>query len=232
MLFGVGARPDAAAVRALAQEGGFAVTHEGEDGGKTWLELVINGLAYDLAGLSGGVGGRIAAPRHQFAVDDLAAEAVEAVTLVAGPHLVEGASMMPVVRSQVLLARQLSTLAGLRAIAWNPAQSWMAPDHFVRVVTAWLDGGPFPALGLTGLHPVLDGGLQSQGLAFFTGQELRIEPELAEDRVGATKLAVRLINELVTQNPVDRRHEFAGIDGAPLILEPSSNGRFVRVRAA
>lgn len=230
-MFDHGKRPAAAAIRALAERGGFAVTHEADGPDGSWLELLVNGLAFDLTGLAGGPGAAVVPPRHGFEIDQIEVDELEAIALVAGPHLTDGAAMMPVVRSQLLVALELVALPGLIAVAWSPAQSWMAPDCFSRITKAWLGGGAFPALGLTALHVELDGGLQSQGLAFFTGQELRIEPELAEDRVSATELAVRLINELVTQDPVDRRHEFAGLDGSPLVLEPSPNGRFVRVRA-
>jgi hypothetical protein len=87
----------------------------------------------------------------------------------------------------------------------------------------------FPALGLTALAEVGDGGLHSEGLAFFTGQELRIEPELAGDKAAAARLAVRLINELVERGRIDQPERIAGPQGEPLKLAPSENGRFVRV---
>jgi hypothetical protein len=214
-------------VRALAESGGaFTVTHDDDAG----LELLINGLAFDLAGLGETPAARPAG-RHRFGLEEADLGGVEAIALVPGPHLTEGAAMMPVVRSQLLLALELAGLPGLVAVAWAPAQSWMAVDYFTRMITTWLEGGTFPVLGLTAIVNALDGGLQSEGLAFFTGQELRIEPELAEYRAPAAALAVRLINELVAQDPIASRHEFVGPDGTPMALEPSSNSRFVRVRA-
>jgi hypothetical protein len=71
--------------------------------------------------------------------------------------------------------------------------------------------------------------MQSEGLALFTGQELRIEPELAEDKAAAAKIAVRLIDLLVAEGTLAAPRRIAGADGSPLRLEPSANGRFVRV---
>jgi hypothetical protein len=228
LLFRSGARPDAPGVRALAEgSDAFSIARGDSD----WLELLVNGLAFDLTGL-GETPAAFPSARHRFGLGEAELGAVEAIALGAGPHLAEGAAMMPVVRSQFLLTLELAALPGLVAIAWKPAQSWMAVDYCTRIASAWLEGGAFPALGLTVITDALDGGLQSEGLAFFTGQELRIEPELAEDRAQATRLAVRLMNELVVQEAVEARHEFVGPDGAALILEPSSNGRFVRVRTA
>jgi len=236
LLFRHGARPDAAAVRALAESTrAFSVSHDptervdSSDESDNWLELLINGLTFDIHGLAGGTVAEMPALRHSFGLDD--AGAVQAVSLLAGPHLAGGENMMPIVRSQLALSLRLATLPGVVAIVWTPAQSAMAVDHFNTLVSTWLEGGAFPALGLTAFSLALDGGLQSDGLAFFTGQELRLEPELAEDGIAATKLAVRLINQLVEYGKVTERFEMTGPDGAPLVLEPSANGAFVRVRA-
>lgn len=224
-------------MRALAETAGaFSVSHnpgapigpgEGEE---NWLELLINGLTFDLRGLAGGAAAEMPALRHRFGLED-APDTVEAVSLAVGPHLAGGESMMPIVRSQLALALGLAALPGLVAVAWAPARSAMAVNYFKPLVSAWLEGGPFPALGLTAFTLALDGGLQSEGLAFLIGQELRLEPELAEDRVAATKLAVRLVNELVEHGEVTGRLEMTGPDGAPLVLQPSANNTFVRVRA-
>lgn len=228
LLFRDGARPDAAAVHALAKSSGaFAVTHDNGGG----LELLVNGLTFDLVGLAGGPAGQAPPARHRFGLDHVQLDSLQAVGIDPGPHLVGGETMLPIVRSHMALTLRLAELPGLVAIAWAPARSWMAVDYFRVAVSAWLEGGAFPALGLTATAPSLDGGLQSEGLAFFTGQELRIEPELAEDRERAIEIAVRLLNELVEHGPVEQGLQRDGPDGLSLLLEPSANGSFVRVRA-
>ena len=96
-------------------------------------------------------------------------------------------------------------------------------------MTAYLEGGAFPALGLVAFHETLDGGLQSHGLSHLIGQELRIEPDLASDKILATRLAVRLINQLVLSGTVQCVEEVVAPDGRVICLEPSPNARFVRV---
>jgi hypothetical protein len=71
--------------------------------------------------------------------------------------------------------------------------------------------------------------MQSQGLALFTGQELRLEPELATDRAEGAKIALRLMHSLVEHGPLDAEERLTGPDGQPLRLEPSENQRFIRV---
>ena len=46
----------------------------------------------------------------------------------------------------------------------------------------------FPGFGLVALLPTPDHGMQSEGLAFFTGQELRVEPEIATDGKAAARI--------------------------------------------
>lgn len=220
-------------MRSIAESAGaFSISHDpgvGESG-VAWLELLINGLTFDLTGIAGGASAGMPDVRHRFGLETLP-DGLEAVALAAGPHIAGCEGMMPIIRSKLALAAQLAALPGLAAVTWVPARSAMAADYFRQVVPAWLEGGPFPALGLTAFALALDGGLQSEGLSFLIGQELRIEPELMDDKVAATKLAVRLVNELVGYGQVTERMEMTAPDGAPIALEPSANNAFIRVRA-
>ena len=239
LLFPVGEQPDLAALREWsARAGSFSISHapteRRTDGSEAfdWAELLLDGLTFDVEGLAPGE--RLALPEavHRF---DIAESEVSApcavVRLIPGPHLSGGERSMPVVRTMLRLTCELARQApGLRGIAWSPAKSASGPEYFTRVVGAWLDGGPFPALGLTAFKPGIDGALQSEGLAFFTGQELRIEPELAFDKAEATRLAIRLINQLVPLGRLDGPEVVTAPDGRTLHLVPSANGRYVRVR--
>ncbi len=248
-LFGPGSRPDAGAIRKLIDEvGGFdiagcpagsadGIAQVALAGNGTspdgWVELICSGLSFDLRGLSPWAGRPLPDCAYPFDLSaDLEPTSLEAVELRPGPHLAGGERMTPIVRVMMDLATRLCALDGLAAVAWHPARSWIGPLYFASIVTNWLDGGVFPGLGLVGLGMVADGGMQSEGVAFFTGQEIRIEPELAEDRVSAAKIAVRLIDHLVEAGPLAERAEFMGPDGRMLRIEPSSNARCVRVWGA
>ena len=245
LLFEWGHRPDAAGIAALASEcGEFAVSHDGTRTGEhatadgkgsdlEWVELLANGLTFDLWGLTPGPAAQIPECTYTFDLaDDFRPEGCEALWLAPGPHLAGGERMMPVIRTIVGLAAGLCQLPGLVAVVWHPARSGVGPVYFSSIVSNWLEGGVFPGLGLVGLATVADGGMQSEGVAFFTGQEIRIEPELADDRATAAKIAVRLIDHLVTGGPLDRVVELSGPQGRLLRIEPSANGRFVRVWSA
>ncbi|MEM6857882.1 MAG: hypothetical protein AAF559_08415 [Pseudomonadota bacterium] len=117
----------------------------------------------------------------------------------------------------------------LEAIVWPPSQSAIGRRFFESISTAWLDGGPFPALGLTAFKETMDGALQSVGMDFWIGQELRIELPLSNDKVAATRLGVRLVNQLIAVGGLEDSERIVAPDGSRLIMRPSRNRKFIRV---
>jgi hypothetical protein len=241
LLFAAGRRPDADSIHQLSEkQPGFAISFNpraqgtrGQDSpvepGQEWLELLINGLTFDLVGLSPGTPAPPPPCVHAYALpDDADPAGMEAVTIRPGPHLTGGHTMIPVVRSLAWLAATLAQIDGVEAIAWHAARSWCGPEYFRQCVLRWIEGGVFPSLGLTSLAIDRDGGMRSEGLAFFTGQDLRVEPELMTDKVAGGKIAVRLIDHLVGVGRIDATQRINGPDGSRLRLEPSANGLFVR----
>ena len=232
LLFGKGRRPDIGALRALADaHGDFSVCHEHfVEGLAAGAELLVNGLTFDLSDLAPTDGAGVPECAHRFDVPcNVPEQEVEAISLVPGPHLSGGAAMMPIVRSMLELAVSLSRLDGLLALVWQPAQSWIGPRYFASMTWNWLEGGVFPARGLVGLGAVPDGALQSEGAAFFTGQEIRVEPELMADEMAAANIALRLIDHLVENGPCLEPSAMTGPEGRALHVVPSSNGRMARV---
>ena len=233
LLFPAGHRPTADAVARLADSASkgvlpFSVSHlpDGEPG---WLEILALGLTFDLTGLQPGPAEMFPAIRHRFGLPDAFGGAIEAISLYPGEHLGEGANLLPVVRVMTGLAAQMLDLAQAQAVVWHPAGTAMEPALFRQSIAAWLNGGAFPALGLTALVREADGALRSEGLAFFTGQELRVEPTCGSTPSEAGKIAVRLVHRLVDSEPVVSRQKITGPNGERLVAEPREGGRVVRV---
>lgn len=228
LLFPAGSRPSAPDVRtALARSGAGQVSHdpalsEAAVTATDWLELVMDGLTFDLLGLAPGRSLQARAPRHCFGLDPGDLAECEVIGLAPGPHLAGAANALPVVRTMLRLAcaftrqweRALGTL-------WLPADSAMQRDLFVTAIEGWLAGGAFPALGLTGVIERPGGSLASDGLAFFTGQELVLDPAFGSDRVAATRLLVRLIDRLVGNPRVTSELSIRLEGGGELRLVPS-----------
>lgn len=245
LLFTQGQRPDADRLAsAIEAAGRLTLTHHisgtgdssgarpGDSGAVTGCELLRDGMTYDLTGLAPGPSVAIPPIRHRygFAGSD---EALEATALAPGPHLAAGAHSIPVVRTQAGIAVSLAkSLPGLVAFGWPPARTLVGADFFASSISAWLDGGAFPSLGFTAFSADPQGGMVSEGLAWFTGQELRFASDIAKDRAMAARLGVRLVNQLVSQGKLTAQDYIIAPDGGRLALEPTREGRIVRVRRA
>jgi hypothetical protein len=257
LLFARGKRPDRRAIKEfIAFNPSVAISHdpletapeyrvESEEEGrdqssstvantlsdKVWVELLRDGLTFDLAGLAPGEARPFPPVWHRFDLQELpTADEYEVLHLAPGHHLSGGERMMPVVKGMLGLARDLvDHFDELDAVVWPASMSAIGHQFFESLITAWLDGGPFPALGLTAFRETADGALQSEGLDFWIDQELRIEPPLAHDKVSATRLGVRLINQLVLVGGVASSERVVAPDGTGLVMRPSRNGKFVRV---
>jgi hypothetical protein len=195
-----------------------------------WLEILANGLTFDLAGFAPGIAASHPPHVHSFGLPaGFQPIGLEALTLQPGPHLAGGIAMPPVARSLAWVTAILAALPKVRAVAWHAARTWCAPKQFRDSVLRWVEGGVFPAFTLAALAPTPDGGMQSEGLALFTGQELRLEPELAENRMAGARLGLRLLHLFAEQGRITEPEALTGPEGQPLRIEPSPNGRFVRV---
>jgi hypothetical protein len=236
LLFESGARPSAADVLVLAvRNGRFSVSNKPVDDGSpiTWLELLTNGLTFDLRELAPGRPAGMPVFMNLFDLPGtFDIDACAAITLEPGPHLQGGGNLLPVTRSQMALGVELCALPGIAAVGWNPARSLSSPKHFTDSVTRWLEGGVFPGLGLTALAEQAGGGLRSEGLAFFTGQDIAIGPEVASDKAGTARLALRLIHEMVEGGGIAGPERVTGPEGEALLLEPIDKGQVVKVTKA
>ena len=237
LLVAAGQRPTAAEVIRLAETGGdgfppFVVSHAG-DAGQGCVELLAQGLAFDLSGLAPAA--CLPAPEiaHRYGLDpDVPGQPPGAIRLAAGAHLQGAENLLPVVRTLVGIGAGLAMLPGVCGVVWTPARTAMSVSVFRRSVTDWLDGGPFPALGLTALVEGIDGAFLSEGLAFFTGQEMRLEPLAGCSPRASARIAVRLVDALVGVDPVRVSTRFTGPDGEALVVEPAGDPGWLRVRLA
>lgn len=228
LLFAAGQRPSVSDIvrfaETVARQPGFGIAHLPEPD-QGWIELLAMGLTFDCNGIAPFDGKRPVRPRQLFGLPPtIEHELLETIDIKPGPHLSDGARLMPVVRGLVGLGAQLADLPGVQAVCWNPAQSWMEPTYFRRIIDDWLHGGAFPALGLTTLEQRPDGSMVSSGLAFLTGQELFLVPKAGATAAETAKLAVRVIDELVYAGPLLEPAQYAGPNGEELRAEPEAGG--------
>jgi hypothetical protein len=196
-----------------------------------WIELLRYGLTFDVVGLSPGPQSAFPEIVHRFDLAELPqADSYESVTITPGPHLAAAGRSLPVMKAMLALACDLTRhFDNLEAICWVPSRSAIGRRYFESVVAAWLEGGPFPALGLTAFVEADGGALASVGLDFWIGQELRIEPPLGADKVAATRLGIRIINHLVLAGGLDALDRITAADGSRLVMEPLPRLKTIRV---
>lgn len=234
LLFAIGDRPSADDVARLLASGAFAgprprISHR-PDSSEGWLELLVSGLTFDLAGLVPADGTTLPPVEHQFGIlFDPAQFRFEAITITPGRHIAGGGAMMPVARTMIGLAAGIAQPLSVKAVCWHPAHSLMEPGYFNRIVTNWLSGGHFPAQGLTALRPHDQGGYQTFGLNFFCGQELRIEVQ-TEPLETVNQFASRIIDHIIRNGPLTSLYRTEGAPGKTILAEPVQGGSVVRVR--
>lgn len=196
-----------------------------------WIELLRSGLTFDCSGLAPGSAAPFPQLAHRFDLPALPDPATcEALVLRPGPHVAAGGNSLPLMRELLALGCDLvRQFDDLVAVGWSPAGTAIGRRFFESVTSAWLDGGPFPALGLTAFVETPDGAIETTGLAFWIGQELRIEPPLSADRIAATRLGIRLVNHLVLIGGLQEDDRIVAPDGTRLVLRPSRSRAVIGV---
>ena len=234
VVFAANTRPSADALRELAKKSGqFSVsfdpgTESPGDGG--WVELLTSGLTFDCSGLMPGPPDELPERVQSFGLQlDEDFSGSESVTIVPGPHLMGGGAMFPVVRCLALLGALLSGVKGAQAVSWHSARNYVAPDQFRSRVTNWFEGGAFPAFDLTALVPIPGGGIASEGLGLFIGQEIQLAPDIAPTRNDAGKIALRLIDYLIGTGRIDAPSQMVGPSGEGLLLTPTAGNQIIKV---
>jgi hypothetical protein len=192
----------------------FDVTHQDEDAGQA--ELLRDGLTFDGHGFAPGPMLPAETALQRIALPgDVVPAGLAMITLRPGPHLAGAGPLLPVVRMLAGLVTTLSDLPGVRAVAWLPARLMMSPAWFAEAVGAWLRGGPFPALALTGLART-DSGFASSGLAYFKRQDFVF--------VGEARGAIRLVDWLIVHDRVVAPCEVDLAGFGKVLLEPDASG--------
>lgn len=232
LLFPAGSRPTVADIVALLDtpDRGIAASighRRDRDAGS--MEVIVNGLAFELSGLAPADPVESTGSSHAFGFAGAIPRAgIEAIQLAVSGHVLAGMRLAPVQRGILHLAANLSLRLHPVAVIWHPASTMLEPRHFARIVYDWLAGGGFPALGLAVLVVDSDGSIASRGLEFFTGQEIRMEGRAYDAPGEAMGLATRAIDWLVRHGTLE---ETCVMPGGPEILlaEPSLTGRHVWV---
>jgi hypothetical protein len=233
LLFAAGGRPSLDEALALGERSRAFSCSYAPDPSEGWFEALVTGLTYEVHGLAPAASGPAQPIAHRYGLaSGWWPPNLEAVTIQPGPHLAGGGAMLPVVRGAIDLAIALATAKDLAAVVWLPARTAMAVDYFTAAGNAWLVGGAFPVPGLVALVDSVEGGISSQGMAFFIGQEVEATPWPGAAKADVARCVVRAAHLLVEHGAIDAATRLDGPDGSALLFEPVIGSNRVRVRAA
>ncbi|MGV3510650.1 MAG: hypothetical protein ACO1OX_01475 [Novosphingobium sp.] len=205
---------------------GYFVSHA-PDTTEGWVELLCNGLTFDLHGLRDGPVALAPEIRSAVGLDIDQISGKRWLTLAPGPHLAGAGRLLPVIRVLSVLLIELSKLGQTGAVAWIPAHLAVKPEIFARAVQPWLEGGPFPGPAFVGFHRDERGNLLTEGLNFLMGQEFLLEGKGDLDRSELPRIAVRLVDWLVAHGPVVKPIQADLAGTGTVLLEVAEGGRIV-----
>lgn len=240
-LFSAGQRPSRdALMRIITPSPRFRIgdSQKSTSGGgndESRLEVVVDGLSFDILGLEpGGTAVRPDIRHYADGAIELTDGEVEVVALIPGPHIASGPAELPIIRAMMELAVGLTT-AWTRSIAvvWGPGRIAATPGFFSRAVARWIGDGPFPASTLVGFARHGEETLRSEGAAFFVGQEIEVTGEVARATDMARGIGSRVMNHLMTNGRIEEVSHIQGRDGTVLRLAPAgTDGQWLRVSNA
>lgn len=225
LFLAAGERPDASRIDELARSGDdFSISHRGKDPAN-WVELLRDGLTFDLIGLS---------PEESCAVEidqvrllglpaDVNLAMLEPVCLAAGPHLAGAEHLLPIVRGAAQLLTSLSQKLAVKAVLWTPSGAAVSPEWFAKACNAWIAGGPFPAFAMTSFVRT-SSDMTSRGLAFLIGQEFKLYSSSGILQEEDVRVSVRLVDWLVAHGKVERPREVVLPGVGAVRLEPGADG--------
>lgn len=127
-----------------------------------------------------------------------------------GDHVGAGRMSPAVVAHLLELAGHLGEILDAAAVLWNPARILSGFPYFSEAIGQYRAGGAFPVLALVDFTVVASGGLISNGLSWFSGQELVVE----SDGLSVTELmrrAVRISHDIAVNGPIETAMEIQGL---------------------
>lgn len=115
------------------------------------------------------------------------------------------------------------------AVLWRPARILSSFSYFNEAIESFLNSGPFPVL-CTVHFEIVDGDrVQTDGLAWFCGQEVVFEFHPLEARE-ALRRALRLSHSLIVDGCISEPMTVSGLfDGEFLAIDPSPDRSIIEV---
>ncbi|MHA6333679.1 hypothetical protein ACXYL9_08325 [Qipengyuania sp. CAU 1752] len=237
LFFPSGQRPDSAGIAAAAAaiEGlnivrdtpGVSASEE-----TLWVEVQRDGLTYDCSGLAPGpVNAMPDINRWLGTQPESAVGKSSHIGLGLGPHIRAGQAVLPILRGLLKLTVDLAgSFEDCAGACWLASRMAVDRQSLESMIERADGGGTLPLPWLVATHETPEGHVVTEGLSYFSGQELQIRSGVAQDTPEAALLALRLANQVIYMGGLDTSERFTGPDGLVLRLEPSGDSHLIDVQ--
>ncbi|NNC59066.1 MAG: hypothetical protein HKO05_03635 [Erythrobacter sp.] len=197
-----------------------------------WVELQRDGLTYDCSGLTPGPANAMPdITRWLGSQPEGSLIPGSHIGLGLGPHIRAGQALLPILRGLLKVAVDLAgSFEDCAGVCWLASRMAADPKSLESMIAGGNGTGPLPISWLMATHDTAEGHVVTEGLAYFSGQELRIRSGIAQDTSEAALLALRLANQVIHMGGLEGSERFTGPDGLVLTLEPSGDGGLIDVR--
>jgi hypothetical protein len=148
-----------------------------------------------------------------------------------GEHLENGRHLPSINRALLKVAKILGQAVSATHICWHPARQSIDFGHFEEAVDDYLAGGPTPILIQIAITKNTDSALQTQGLSYFSNQEITLAetPNLSESE--ALKRLVRISHDIAINGKIDNVLEVDGLDkGERITFKPSRDSSELAIK--
>jgi len=152
------------------------------------------------------------------------------ISIAISENIAVGKGNETINRTLLQLARHIGQSIKADSIIWQPAQLHIGFDYFVGAIEHYIAGGPFPVLVQIAISATPEGEMQTRGLSYFAGQEIRMSAPTNYAANEVVKRLVRIAHDIATNGRIEEESEQDGfIPGETLTIIPDEDGQSVEI---
>ncbi len=188
--------------------------------------LVYRGVAFDYAIDAQ----QMPAADHEIFCDTDLGATRSGISLRLGAAVASGQHVPAVIKALMLLGESLGANLSAKAAFWRPASVVSGFSYYAETVRQYESGAAFPCFVCIGFDTSTDENIQTQGLAWLSGQELVFERDQLPVNE-AMRYVVRLVHDIATNGAVESTIDVPGMNNSEkLILIPDAENSTLFVR--
>lgn len=142
------------------------------------------------------------------------------VSISLGTHVAGGERVPAIIQALLEVARRLGSSLGAQAVIWHPAGVVSGFAYFSEAVGDYSAGGAIPVLALVNFKAGSDEVINSTGLSYLSGQELRVARSTM-DNSDMMRRVVRVVHDVAVNGQISETVKLDGIEPEEIVeLQP------------